>query len=270
MTIMIVAILNGKSQDEWYNWVTDRVQNKHGYQTPETLPQLYSTSRLMSFKVKREAYEQRQRERREREERDRENGITPMSEPSAASLFGGFANILGGDGSLILNASPDDDDDDESDDDDMENQGINARSLLSSAGFGFGGSVQLDMTKSLREQLQELDDMGAFNEHDVDMNDIEDGESGVEGDTDDAHAGDAEHEAGSSDPESPTYTYDGQSTASASALGSRGGETPPPPPTPPNGDATPVQLKSLPQGDAPSGALKVEGFLDSSESPLKV
>ena len=50
----------------------------------------------------------------------------------------------------------------------------------------------------------------------------------------------------------------------------RGHHTGPPPPTPPNGDATPVQLKSLPQGDEPSGAVKVEGLMDASESPLKV
>ncbi|TFK91114.1 PP2C-domain-containing protein [Polyporus arcularius HHB13444] len=264
MTVMIVAILHGKSQDEWYEWVTDRVKNKYGYQTPETLPQLYSTSRLMSFKVKREAYEQRQRERKEREERDRANGGTPASErdTTSTSLFGGFANILGGDGSLILNNVPDDDDDDDddSDDDDVEGHGINARSLLNNAGFGLDQPIQLDMTKSLREQLQELDEMGAFSEHDVEMGDIDD-EFGGEGDHE--HDADGEH---ASDPESPTYTYNG----SSSTLGSRGGETPPPPPTPPTGDATPAQLKSQPDGDAPSAALKAEGFLDSSESPLKV
>ena len=259
MTIMIVAILHGKTQDEWYNWITDRVNNKVGYQTPQTLPQLYSTSRLMSFKVRREAYEQRRRERREREERERENGETPstIGETTATSLFGGFANILGGDGSLILHAAEDDDDD--SDDDDMEH-GINARSLLSNAGFGLQ-PVQLDMTKSLREQLQELDEMGTFNDHDVEMAESDNGESGTSsgGKPED----DGEH---SSDPESPTYTYNG----TGSSIGSRGGETPPPPPTPPNGDATPVQLKPLPDGDAPSAALKAEGFIDSSESPLKV
>ncbi|EJF63408.1 PP2C-domain-containing protein [Dichomitus squalens] len=266
MTIMIVAILNGKTQDEWYNWVTDRVKNKYGYQTPETLPQLYSTSRLMSFKVKREAYEQRQRERREREDRERANYI-PVNDTTTTSLFGGFANILGGDGSLILHAAPDDDDDD-SDDDDIESHGINARSLLSSAGFG--RPIQLDMTKSLREQLQELDDMGAFNEHDVDMDDLHDEDGEHEHDRD-GH-GETEGEGGhASDPESPTYTYNGASSGSSTTLGSRGGETPPPPPTPPNGDATPAQLKHLPpDSEAPSAALKAEGFLDSSESPLKV
>ncbi len=270
MTILIVAILNGKTQDEWYDWVTDRVKNKHGYQTPETLPQLYSTSRLMSFKVKREAYEQRQRERREREARERANGAkpSPASETPASSLAAGLgelASILGGDGSLVLHTAPDDDEDD-SDDDDMEH-GINARSLLSNAGFGLEQpDDQPSVTKSLREQLQELDEMGAFNDHDVDMGDIDDKESGAEGGRNgekERHEDDGDR---ASDPDSPTYTYNG----TGSSGGSGGGETPTPPPTPPNGNATPVQLKPLPDGDAPSGALKAEGFLDSSESPLKV
>lgn len=58
MTIMVVALLHGRTEEEWYQWVTERVKSKYGYPTPETIPQLYSTSRLMSFKVKREAYEQ--------------------------------------------------------------------------------------------------------------------------------------------------------------------------------------------------------------------
>ncbi|OSD07240.1 PP2C-domain-containing protein [Trametes coccinea BRFM310] len=260
MTVMIVALLHGRTEEEWYNWVTDRVKNKYGYPTPETLPQLYSTSRLMSFKVKREAYEQRKREQRERQERER-SGADNTGEGST-SIFGGLANVLGGDGSLILHTAPDDDDEDDSDDDDADSHGINARSLLGGTGFGFGGrTIQLDMTRSLREQLQELDAMGAFGDHDVEM---DEDENELEGEGE--HDGHGETEQPPSDPESPTYTHNG-----SSSQGSRGGETPPPPPTPPpNGDATPKQLKSLPGGDEPSPAVVAEGFLDSSESPLKV
>ncbi|KAL1950327.1 hypothetical protein VTO73DRAFT_5451 [Trametes versicolor] len=230
MTIMVVALLHGRTEEEWYQWVTERVRSKYGYPTPETIPQLYSTSRLMSFKVKREAYEQRRRERQEREERDR-----------------------------VGNTNEDDDDDD-SDDDDAESHGGNARSLISNAGFGFGGrTIQLDMTKSLREQLQELDAMGAFSDADVEMGDMEEDEIESEEHEHEEHA-DGEHP---SDPESPTYT--------AANGSSTDGEAPPPPPTPPvNGDATPKQLKPLPDGDAPSAAVKAEGLLDASESPLKV
>lgn len=255
MTIMVVALLHGRTEEEWYQWVTERVKSKYGYPTPETIPQLYSTSRLMSFKVKREAYEQRRRERREREERERVGNTNEGSN----SLFGGLASILGGDSSLTLPTAPDNDDDDDSDDDDAESHGGNARSLISNAGFGFGGrTIQLDMTKSLREQLQELDAMGAFSDNDVEMGDMED-EIESEEHEHEEHA-DGEHP---SDPESPTYT--------AANGSSTDGEAPPPPPTPPvNGDATPKQLKSLPDGDAPSAAVKAEGLLDASESPLKV
>ncbi|KAJ8473347.1 hypothetical protein ONZ51_g7926 [Trametes cubensis] len=259
MTIMIVAILHGRTEEEWYQWVTDRVKNKYGYQTPETLPQLYSTSRLMSFKVKREAYEQRRRERQEREERDRPNGVTAGE--GSSSIFGGLANILGGDGSLILHTAPDDEDED-SDEDDVDSHGINARSLLTNAGFGFGGrTIQLDMTKTLQEQLQELDAMGAFSDHDMEMGDVLEVDHDEDGEGEHDGHGETEYP---SDPESPTYTHEGGSQ------GTRG-ETPPPPPTPPpNGAATPKQLKPLPDGDAPSAALKAEGFIDSSENPLKV
>ncbi|KAI0648068.1 PP2C-domain-containing protein [Trametes meyenii] len=258
MTIMIVALLHGRTEEDWYSWIADRVKNKYGYQTPETLPQLYSTNRLMSFKVKREAYDQRRRERQEREDRDRASGI--ITGEGSSSLFGGFANILSGDGSLMLHTAPDDDDEEDSDDDDVESHGINARSLLSNAGFGFGGrEIQLDMTKSLQEQLRELEAMGAFGDHDIEMVDDEEHESGGE-------AGHDGHREGGhpSDPESPTYTHNGSTSE-----GPRG-ETPPPPTPPLNGDATPKQLKPLPGGDEPSAALKAEGFIDSSESPLKV
>ncbi|CDO71449.1 hypothetical protein BN946_scf184909.g43 [Trametes cinnabarina] len=262
MTVMIVALLHGRSEEEWYNWITERVKNKYGYPTPETLPQLYSTSRLMSFKVKREAYEARRRERLEREERER-SGAGNSGE-GTTSLVGGLANILGGDGSLVLHTAPDDDDDDDddSDDDDADSHGINARSLLGSTGFGLGGrTIQLDMTRSLREQLQELDAMGAFGDNDVEM---DEDEHELAGDGERDGHGETEHPP--SDPESPTYTQNG-----SSSQGSRGGETPPPPPTPPpNGDATPKQLNSLPGGDEPHPAVVAEGFLDSSESPLKV
>ncbi|KAI0822265.1 PP2C-domain-containing protein [Trametes gibbosa] len=259
MTVMIVALLHGRTEEDWYSWVTDRVKNKYGYETPETLPQLYATSRLMSFKVKREAYEQRRRERKEREERERAGVITGEG---SNSLFGDIASIPGGDGSLILHTAPDDDDDDDSDEEDVEGHGINARSLLSNTGFGFGGrTVQLDMTQRLREQLQELDAMGAFGDNDVEMGDLEedDAESGLEERNENDAEGEVPHP---SDPESPTYTTDGQPTH---------GEAPPPPSTPsPNGDATPKQLKPQPDGDEPSAAVKAEGLLDSSESPLKV
>jgi len=34
MTLMVVALLNGRTLDEWYEWVAERVQKQVGYNTP--------------------------------------------------------------------------------------------------------------------------------------------------------------------------------------------------------------------------------------------
>lgn len=65
MTILIIALLNGRTEDQWRKWVTDRVKNRVGRVTPEALPQLYSESRLMEFKAKRAA-ETRERDNQAR------------------------------------------------------------------------------------------------------------------------------------------------------------------------------------------------------------
>ncbi|KAF8908875.1 phosphatase 2C-like domain-containing protein [Gymnopilus junonius] len=64
MTIMIIAITHGRTKEKWYEWVTDRVKNGYGRQTPSTVPQLYSQSRLMSFRARREAREGREAQER--------------------------------------------------------------------------------------------------------------------------------------------------------------------------------------------------------------
>ncbi|KAF8807123.1 PP2C-domain-containing protein, partial [Phlegmacium glaucopus] len=56
MTVLIVAITHGRSKDEWYAWIADRVTNNYGYETPSTLLQLYAPSRLMAFRANSEAY----------------------------------------------------------------------------------------------------------------------------------------------------------------------------------------------------------------------
>ena len=52
MTLLIVALTHGRSKEEWYAWIADRVKNNYGYETPSTLPspQLYAQSRLMAFR----------------------------------------------------------------------------------------------------------------------------------------------------------------------------------------------------------------------------
>ena len=41
MTVIIVAITHGRSKEEWYTWIADRVRNNYGYETPSAaLPQI--------------------------------------------------------------------------------------------------------------------------------------------------------------------------------------------------------------------------------------
>jgi hypothetical protein len=36
MTVIVIALLNGRTVDEWYDWVAERVEKKVGYDTPRT------------------------------------------------------------------------------------------------------------------------------------------------------------------------------------------------------------------------------------------
>ena len=46
MTVLIIAILNGRTNEEWCAWVSDRVKQKYGYETPGSVPQLYGQARF--------------------------------------------------------------------------------------------------------------------------------------------------------------------------------------------------------------------------------
>ncbi len=50
MTVVVVALLRGKTKEQWYDWVADRVEKNVGYETPKELPQLYAASRLAAAK----------------------------------------------------------------------------------------------------------------------------------------------------------------------------------------------------------------------------
>ena len=41
MTVVIVALLNGRSPEEWKAWVKERVEKKIGYDTPESVPDVF-------------------------------------------------------------------------------------------------------------------------------------------------------------------------------------------------------------------------------------
>jgi protein phosphatase 2C family protein 2/3 len=46
-TVIVIAILHGRTKEEWYAWVTDRVENAG---VPPDIPQLYSAGEMRSFK----------------------------------------------------------------------------------------------------------------------------------------------------------------------------------------------------------------------------
>jgi len=77
MTVLIVALLGGRTKEEWYAWVTDRVKEKYGYETPESVPRIYEESRLRRA-------EDRQRQQEERERRS--------AEQQAKTTVGGESN----------------------------------------------------------------------------------------------------------------------------------------------------------------------------------
>lgn len=46
-TVIVVAILHGRTKEEWYAWVTDNVENAD---VPPNIPQLYSAGEMRSLK----------------------------------------------------------------------------------------------------------------------------------------------------------------------------------------------------------------------------
>ncbi|KAI9512404.1 phosphatase 2C-like domain-containing protein [Russula earlei] len=71
MTILIVAILNGKTEEEWYAMIRDRLSTKYGYDTPDAPPQIYSAARLMSWRTRRANVEALEREEAQHQARER-------------------------------------------------------------------------------------------------------------------------------------------------------------------------------------------------------
>ncbi|TDL22208.1 PP2C-domain-containing protein [Rickenella mellea] len=264
MTVLIVAILNGRTKEEWYDWVAERVEKKVGRETPSAVPELYPASRLSAFRVRQKAYEERlaARERyekarekqREEEAREREaQEADGTSTWSSANAFG-LRSVLGGGGISytpgggIVNDSGTsmlftDDSDDSSDEPDSETpDGKSTTSFLSS----IGGPGSSDVTKSLKAQLDEL--MEDVPKKGVD----EDGDADMSEPDDDVKLTDP-HPAESPVPPNPQ------------------GEAPPHPKPVVNGDTPELeQLKSEPGGDAPSASVKAEGLLDKSEDPVKM
>ncbi|KAI4521668.1 PP2C-domain-containing protein [Schizophyllum commune Tattone D] len=272
MTVLIVAILNGRTQEEWNAWITDRVKKGYGYQTPTTLPQLYAQSRIMSFRARREAQEAR--------ERSRQDGDDSAASFLVGSGLGPFARVLGSaggisyspatgilsDGGALMFGS-----DDSEEDDDSDEELRSSRSFFTDQ-LGIGRGDSPDPTESLKAKLDafeqaddETDDDG--DSHMVDALEEQETEEREE-DIDGAAA--AAQRASTPGPAPATESNPNVAEAKP---GPTRGETPPPPPHLPNGDANaepPKQFESQPGGDAASPAVKAEGLMDKSEDPMRV
>ena len=258
MTMLVVALLNGKTKDEWRAWVTDRVKTRVGHATPDALPQLYSQSRLMAFKAKRAAEEAREKDRQ-----------TRLGGTTGAGGFGspgfGITRILGSTGGISFRPGGSiladnsalmfgEDDTESEDSDDMD--GPESQSFFSHT-FGYRGNYGPapadSANKSLREQLdvleQHMDGKNGDSSTNPRPNGKAEGSDNIEVDAD-------QDSLTSEPPTSPP----------------RKSETPPPPKPLLNGDTMvqkPHQFTTLPGSDEAAPAVKAEGLMDTSEDPLK-
>lgn len=96
MTILIVAILNGKTEEEWYAMIKDRVANKIGYDTPDSPPQIYSAARLMSWRTRRANVEALEHEEEEHKSRERNYPLLGTHPTSFEELSKVITHTLGG------------------------------------------------------------------------------------------------------------------------------------------------------------------------------
>lgn len=169
MTILIVAITHGRTKEEWYQWVKERVETNYGYQTPSTLPQLYSQSRLLSYRARKEAQDARERMHSsnnpnhgssfDNEDFLRRYGltVTTMGGGGSGSGSGGGGgisyrpggNIVSDSGQLMFGSE-------DSEEEDSEEEAAGGRSFFSET-LGLGRPESPDPAKHLKAQLDEYE-----------------------------------------------------------------------------------------------------------------
>lgn len=268
MTVLIVAILHGRTLDEWYQWVKQRVESKVGYETPQEFHSIYSYARLKQA-------EERQKRQKYNQEHPRDNidddddddddnvGHGSMFRPVGLGSLG-LSRILGvgqdgGVGSsfgpmlnkIAMFADPEDSEESDSDEDlrkwntgeyDGETDGHGA------GGIGGGTLAGVLQIGGVKHGVGHLEEEGEDDHHML----IDDE--------------DYEHEE-----VHPFGTGGGGTSGSAPNANHLQGEVPPaPPPGASKDTSTFVPTQSpphLPDGDA-SKSRTMPGTLDSSEDPL--
>ena len=171
MTLIVVALLNGKTLDQWYDWIADRVEQKVGYATPKEYPQIYSENRIL-------AAQRRSEFRSSNGGGFGSSGLT-LRGPSgfgalARALNGGAisfhpaAKRNGGEHTIVTFDDNDDDYDDYDYEEDDEVGDTGEGGLFGVNRLKVGGASNnsgRDVTKSLRDQLDELEDGIEEDEH---------------------------------------------------------------------------------------------------------
>jgi protein phosphatase 2C family protein 2/3 len=267
MTILIVAILNGKTEEEWCAMIRDRVANKFGYDTPDTPPQIYSAARLMSWRTRRANVEALEREEEEHKVRERNNPLRGthnaslefMSKVITDRLSGGGisfhpgTSILSDSGTLMFG------DDSESDEDRGDDPSASKTSILAGA---------LSEAVTEHEPPEDLDQDEPMDEDEEDFREPFDRVihlSQAEKDHAEIRANgvdEREH-----DPPTPSSTSTQE--PSSPPPDTPRGETPPLPRQLASGLAKEKQLSTLSEAVKEFPTATVEYFLSANGEPLK-
>jgi protein phosphatase 2C family protein 2/3 len=231
MTALIVAVLNGKTEDEWYKWVAERVQREHGFPTPAEIPQLYSASRIQAFQARQRAREEARRDTQGPASGG--NGGAPESGGLSSVLsgpLGGFARVLGSAGGISFNPGA---------------------GIISDT-----GTLMFDKYDS---------------ESDEDEGGPEDTDGGASFFGNSFGAGPDSLHAQIADLEKDEEMGGPPAEGHGALAGATQGEAPPPPaPHTAGGSAPQKQLSSQPAGgEVPAPAVAADGLMDKSEDPLK-
>lgn len=93
MTILVVALLNGRTEEEWYEWVSENASRNTEFQS---LPQLYSDYRLTRFERRKQMMEERERQRKmDAAQAASEVGSRAMTPTPLSESSGGARTLVG-------------------------------------------------------------------------------------------------------------------------------------------------------------------------------
>ncbi|KAJ4482158.1 PP2C-domain-containing protein [Lentinula aciculospora] len=158
MTVLIVALLHGRTKEEWYTWIKHRVDTEYGFATPSVLPQLYAQSRLVAFQARREALEARAaliQGQEEQSSSSRGLGFARVLGSSGGISYNQESGILSGASSLMFTGTESDDDDDGED----STSSFFTETLGLGAGFHDGNDEEDDddITRNLKAKIEEFE-----------------------------------------------------------------------------------------------------------------